>query len=98
MLARQLEETKANNSYLGEVIEVQLSDCVLLGDQRGTKEMVEHRDKAKAKPASQRLCVEQLAYMFIPKTAEFAKRALTKGQTKKFQESVHKDRSRLYSS
>ena len=98
LLGRQVEESKETDSYLDEVSDEQITDCVLLGDQKETKEMVQSRLKSRAKRATEKASVQEMVETFFPKAEVAVKKALTKAQAKKRADATAAAKTRLYNS
>lgn len=96
LLRRNVQEMKPESGYLEDVDDKQISDCVLIGDQEETKELVKARAKAVTKQANDTDSVRELCKVFFPLAKQAAQRALTKSQAAKVAAHTASERKRLY--
>lgn len=96
LLRRSVHELAPEASWLEEIDDEQVADCVLIGEQKETKSIVEDRAKASAKQASDKASVRELCRTFFPRAKQAAQKALTKAKAKALAKKKQLDQRRLY--
>lgn len=96
LLRRSVNELKPETSFLEDVDDEAISDCVLVGDQKETKTILDDRVKAAAKKASEKASVQGLVSAFFPSAKQAAQHNLWKSRAARAAKKAAAEQSRLY--
>lgn len=96
MMTRQLMEHEPSACYLDDITDEQIQDCVLVGDQKETKEIVKQRAKAMQTRRADQEATRELIKQCFPKVQAVLKKAISKKDAAAKLAAMEHDRSRFY--
>lgn len=93
---KQLSESADKACFLDDLTPDAITDCVLLGDQKDTKVVVDERKAMITKRAKDKQGIIDLMAAFYPKACDIGKRAQAKAQTNKKAAQAATERHRFF--